>query len=175
VVGILDRESRSGIAAVGDLPLRSPGGTFVARKQVAHIFHAPGRYQVLHEGAQRVQTVVANVAGNDVASFVDAAKAALAARLEPAPGTRLQFSGTVEAQAQTRRDLAINSVIMGAGRTRGHGGSCVISNLTGGALAHPRRSPTPAQGERCIHIRFPENKESVFPCFSHGFHILHLI
>jgi Cu/Ag efflux pump CusA len=115
VIGILDRESRSGIASVGDLPLRSPGGAFVSLKQVADIYQAPGRYQVLHEGAQRVQTVVANVAGNDVASFVSAAKAALSDRLEPAPGTRLQFSGTVEAQAQTRRDLAINSTIAGVG------------------------------------------------------------
>ncbi len=115
VIGILDRESRSGIAAVGNLPLHSPGGAFVALKQVADIWQAPGRYQVLHEGAQRVQTVVANVAGNDVASFVSAAKAAVAARLEPLPGTRLQFSGTVEAQAQTRRDLVINSAIMGVG------------------------------------------------------------
>jgi CzcA family heavy metal efflux pump len=115
VIGILDRESRSGIAAVGDLPLRSPGGTFVSLRQVADIYQAPGRYQVLHEGAQRVQTVVANVAGNDVASFVAAAKAALADRLEPAPGTRIKFSGTVEAQAQTRRDLAINSGIMSVG------------------------------------------------------------
>jgi CzcA family heavy metal efflux pump len=115
VIGILDRESRSGIAAVGGLPLRSPGGAFVPLKQVADIYQAPGRYQVLHEGAQRVQTVIANVAGNDVASFVDAAKAALAARLAPAPGTRLQFSGTVEAQAQARRDLAVNALIAGVG------------------------------------------------------------
>lgn len=115
VIGILDRESRSGIAAVGDLPLRSPSGAFVALRQVADIFQAPGRYQVLHEGAQRVQTVVANVAGNDVASFVSAAKTALATKLVPAPGTWLQFSGTVEAQAQTRRELVINSGIMAVG------------------------------------------------------------
>ncbi len=115
VIGILDGESRSGIAAVGDLPLRSPGGTFVMLRQVADIWQAPGRYQVLHEGAQRVQTVVANVAGNDIAAFVDAAKTALADQLAPAPGTRLQFSGIVEAQAQTRRELAINSGIMAVG------------------------------------------------------------
>jgi CzcA family heavy metal efflux pump len=115
VIGILDRESRSGVAAVGGLPLRSPSGAFVALRQLADIYQAPGRYQVLHEGQQRVQTVVANVAGNDVASFVSAAKAALAAKLEPAPGTRLQFSGAVEAQAQTRRDLLLNAGIAGIG------------------------------------------------------------
>jgi CzcA family heavy metal efflux pump len=115
VIGILDRESRSGIATVGDLPLRSPSGTFVSLKQVADIFQVAGRYQVQHEGAQRVQTVVANVAGGDVASFVRAAKAAIAAKLEPAAGTYLQFAGTAEAQSQSRRDLIINSSIAGVG------------------------------------------------------------
>lgn len=115
VIGILDRDSRSGVAAVGDLPLRSPGGTFVALKQIADISQTKGRYQVLHEGAQRVQTVLANVAGNDVGAFVAAAKAALATRLPPQSGTWLQFSGAVEAQAQTRRDLILNSGIMAVG------------------------------------------------------------
>jgi Cu/Ag efflux pump CusA len=115
VIGILDRESRNGIAAVGNLPLRSPGGAFVALGDIADIVQAKGRYQVLHEGAQRVQTVVANVAGNDVAAFVAAAKAALASKLPPQAGTWLQFSGTVEAQAQTRRDLVLNSGIMAVG------------------------------------------------------------
>jgi Cu/Ag efflux pump CusA len=115
VIGILDRESRGGIAKVGDLPLRSPGGTFVSLRQVADIFQVAGRYQVLHEGAQRVQTVVANVAGGDVASFVRAAKAAIAAKLELAAGTYLRFAGAAEAQSQSRRDLIINSSIAGVG------------------------------------------------------------
>jgi CzcA family heavy metal efflux pump len=115
VIGILDRESRNGIATVGDLPLRSPGGAFVSLKQVADIFQVAGRYQVLHEGAQRVQTVVANVAGGDVASFVRAAKAAIAEKLELANGSYLQFAGAAEAQSQSRRDLIINSSITGVG------------------------------------------------------------
>jgi Cu/Ag efflux pump CusA len=115
VIGILDRESRGGIATVGDLPLRSPSGTFVSLKQVADIFQVAGRYQVLHEGAQRVQTVVANVAGGDAASFVRAARAAIGTRLELAAGTYLKFAGTAEAQSQSRRDLIINSSIAGAG------------------------------------------------------------
>ena len=115
VIGILDRESRSGVAKIGELPLRSWGGAFVCLKQVADIFQVAGRYQVLHEGAQRVQTVVANVARGDVASFVGAAKAAIVAKLELAHGTYLQFAGTAEAQSQSRCDLLINSSIAGVG------------------------------------------------------------
>ena len=115
VLVILDRESRADIMKVGDLPLRSPGGTFVMLKEVADIFQSAGRYRVLHEGAQRLQTVTANVAGGDVASFVDAAKAAIAANVELPGGTYVQFAGAAEAQSQSRRDLIINSSIASVG------------------------------------------------------------
>jgi CzcA family heavy metal efflux pump len=115
VIAILDTESRDDIAKVGMLPLRSPSGTFVLLNQVADIYQSAGRYQILHEGARRVQTATANVVGTDVATFVQAAKAAIAAKVSPAPGTYLQFAGAAEAQGQSRRDLAVNSVIAAAG------------------------------------------------------------
>jgi CzcA family heavy metal efflux pump len=115
VIGVLDRESRNDVTRVGDLPLRTPGGTFVTLKEVADIFQAAGRYQVLHEGAQRVQTVTANVAGGDIAAFVRAAKAAIAAKVELPSGTYVQFAGAAEAQAQSRRDLFINSSVAAIG------------------------------------------------------------
>jgi CzcA family heavy metal efflux pump len=115
VIGVLDRDSRNDISTVGDLPLRTPGGTFVTLKEVADIFQAAGRYQVLHEGAQRVQTVTANVAGGDIAAFVAAAKAAIAAKVELPSGTYVQFAGAAEAQAQSRRDLLINSSVAAVG------------------------------------------------------------
>ena len=75
VITILDDASRDNISKIGDLPLRSPGGSYVLLKQIADIYEAAGRYQVLHEGARRVQTMTANVAGRDVPAFVRTAKA----------------------------------------------------------------------------------------------------
>ncbi len=115
VITILDEASRDNITRVGDLPLRSPGGAYVLLKQIADIYEAAGRYQVLHDGARRLQTVTANVAGTDVASFVEAAKAALAAKVQLPAGTYIQFAGAAEAQSQSRRDLIINSLIAGVG------------------------------------------------------------
>ncbi|CEG10553.1 Cation efflux system protein CzcA [Afipia felis] len=115
VITILDRESRDSITKVGDLPLRSPSGTFVLLKQIADISEAAGRYQVLHQGAQRLQTVTANVTGGDVSSFVRAAKAAIAAKVQLPAGTFLQFAGAAAAQAQSQRDLIVNSIIAGVG------------------------------------------------------------
>lgn len=115
VIAILDAASRDDITKVGDLPLRSPGGAYVLLKQIADIYEAAGRYDVLHEGARRLQTVTANVAGADIASFVHAAKAAIAAKVRFPPGAYIQFAGAAEAQSQSQRDLIVNSLIAGLG------------------------------------------------------------
>jgi CzcA family heavy metal efflux pump len=115
VIAILDDASRGAVGRIGDLPLRSPRGSYVLLKQIADVYEAAGRYQVLHEGARRVQTVTANVAGTDVPSFVRAAKAAIAKKLALPSGTYVQFAGTAEAQTRSRRDLLFNSLIAGVG------------------------------------------------------------
>jgi Cu/Ag efflux pump CusA len=115
VITILDGESRNDIGKIGDLPLRSASGSYVLLKQIADIYEAAGRYQVLHEGARRVQTVTANVAGTDVPSFVRTARAAIAEKVPLPSGTYVQFAGTAEAQTRSRRDLVFNSLIAGVG------------------------------------------------------------
>ena len=115
VITILDADNRSHVTQVGSLPIRSPGGAHVLLKQIADMFESPGRYQVLHEGARRLQTVTANVAGGDVAAFVRAAQAAIAAKVQLPAGSYLQFAGTAEAQARSQRDLTVNALVAGLG------------------------------------------------------------
>jgi CzcA family heavy metal efflux pump len=115
VIAILDETSHDNIAKIGELPIRSPSGSYVALKQIADIREVAGRYQILHEGARRVQTVTANVIGSDIPSFVKAAKAAIAEKLQLPSGTYIQFAGTAEAQARSQRDLVFNSLIAGVG------------------------------------------------------------
>ena len=115
VMTILDAASRDNITKVGDLPLRSPGGAYVALRQIADIYQSSGRYQVLHEGARRVQTVTANVIGTDVVSFVRAAKAMIGSKVQLPSGTYIQFAGAAEAQSRSQRDLIVNSLIAAIG------------------------------------------------------------
>ena len=115
VFTLLDEASRDNITKIGELPLRSPGGFYVTLKQIADIYEATGRYQVLHEGARRVQTVTANVTGIDVPSFVQAAKSAIAEKVQLPSGTYIQFTGTAEAQSRSQRDLIFNSLTAGVG------------------------------------------------------------
>jgi CzcA family heavy metal efflux pump len=115
VMAILDTASRDNITEVGDLPLRSPSGSYVLLKQIADIYQTSGRYQILHEGGRRVQTVTANVAGTDLISFVKAAKALVHDKVELPAGTYIQFAGAAEAGSRSLRDLLVNSLIAAVG------------------------------------------------------------
>ena len=111
VIVILDPASRARIDQVADLPLRTASGSYVRLQQIADIYEGFGRYQVLHQQAQRVQTVAANVVGRDLTSFVNEVKAQIAQKVSLPAGTYVQFAGEAEAQSRSQRDLLVNSTI----------------------------------------------------------------
>jgi CzcA family heavy metal efflux pump len=115
IIVILTPRSRQSLAQVSDMPLRAPSGAYVRLKQLGDIHETSGRYQILHQGARRVQTITDNVAGRDVASFVTDAKAQLAAKVALPTGTYLEFAGAAEAQSKARRDLLLNALVAGIG------------------------------------------------------------
>jgi Cu/Ag efflux pump CusA len=111
---LLASTRRPQVTEIGTLPLRSPDGNFVSLNQLADIQESSGRYVVLHEGARRVQTITCNVAGRAVDSFVQEAQKRVSSLKLPA-GTYVEFSGTAAAQAQSRHDLLVNSLLTGLG------------------------------------------------------------
>jgi CzcA family heavy metal efflux pump len=115
VVAILDPAQRGSVAQVSHLPLRSPTGAYVRLSQLADIYESAGPYQVLHQGAQRVQTVTASVAGRDIVSLVDEAKAQIVAKVALPPGTYIQFAGEAQARERSQRDLLVNTLICSVG------------------------------------------------------------
>ena len=102
------------VAEIGTFPLRSPDGNYVLLKQLAAIDESSGRYVILHQGARRVQTITCNVQGRAVDSFVEEAQKRIAGLSLP-PDTYVEFSGTAEAQARSRRDLLVNSLLAALG------------------------------------------------------------
>jgi CzcA family heavy metal efflux pump len=114
VAAILPPQLRGSIDAVGELPLRSPSGTYVRLRDVADIFQSSGRSVVQHEAARRVQNITCNVEGRDVGSFVAEARKAVEKVTLPA-GAYVEFTGAAEAEAQSRRDLLVHSSIAALG------------------------------------------------------------
>ena len=115
VMVVLERATRGRLSVLGDLPLKTPSGSFIRLAQVADVYETSGRYQIQHAGARRVQTVTANVEGRDVASFVEAAKRKLAREVSLPAGIDLGFEGAAQAQARARRDLLLFSGLAGLG------------------------------------------------------------
>jgi Cu/Ag efflux pump CusA len=111
----LDAHARARLTQIGDMPIRTPSGAYILLKQVADVFETSGRYQILHQNAQRVQTVTANVSGRDLESFVADAKKKIAREVKLPPGAHVEFAGAAEAQAQSQRDLLINALLTGTG------------------------------------------------------------
>jgi CzcA family heavy metal efflux pump len=111
---ILSVNDRLRTTEIGALPLRSPDGNYVTLNQLADIYESSTRYVILHQGARRVQTITCNVQGRAVNSFVDEARKRIA-RLSFPTDTYVEFSGTAEAQAQSRRDLFVNSLLAALG------------------------------------------------------------
>lgn len=115
VTVVLDPDNRKSVAGIGELPIRSPSGNYVRLDQLAAIYETAGRYIVLHEGARRVQTITLNVAGGDLNTFVERARAQILSKVHFPPGTYFEFTGTGAAQAQSRRDLLAYSLLAGLG------------------------------------------------------------
>ena len=115
VIAILDTESRNNIAKVGALPLKTPSGAFVLLRQIADIEETTGRYEVDHLGAQRLQIVTADVVGGDIATYVAAARKAVARKVALPKGVYVEFAGSAEEGARSRRDLIAHSLIAFAG------------------------------------------------------------
>ena len=111
---ILTPVERNDVGGTGVLPLRGPDGNYVPLGQLADVYQNAGRYIILHQGARRVQAITCNVAGREVGSFVAEARDRIS-RLSLPPGTYVEFAGTAEAQAQSRRDLLFKSLLAGLG------------------------------------------------------------
>ena len=115
VAVVLDPKQRQNIAEIGALPLKNSTGTYVRLRQLADVYETSGRYVILHQGARRLQTVTSNVAGRDINSFTADAERQIRSRVSFPPGTYVEFAGAAEAQARSRRDLLVHSLVAGVG------------------------------------------------------------
>ncbi len=114
VVVILNPADRESVSPIASLPIRSPQGNYVPLRQIADVYEGSGRYAISHIGARRVQSVTCNVAGGNVAGFVNRARQRISRLALPA-GVYVEFAGTAQEQARSQRDLLIHAIIAGIG------------------------------------------------------------
>ncbi|HUS12544.1 MAG TPA: CusA/CzcA family heavy metal efflux RND transporter [Pyrinomonadaceae bacterium] len=98
---------RSSAAALGEIPIASPSGASIPLAQLAEIRTVEGPTMISSENGLLRGTVLLNVRGRDVGSFVDEAKPKLASQVELPPGYYMDWSGQYENQQRARQRLMI--------------------------------------------------------------------
>ena len=107
--------ARDDLRELGDLPMKNPDGRVVRLKELADISQENGRSKILHAGAKRIQTVTCNVQGRDIDGFARAVRQAILGNVKLSPGNYATFTGAAEAQAKSREELIVHSLLAGTG------------------------------------------------------------
>jgi CzcA family heavy metal efflux pump len=108
---MLDKAARDDVADLGEIPLISPDGKPLLLKDIAFITQESGRSKILHAGSKRIQTVTTNVRGRDLESFNTELKARIKTDVQLSAGNYIEFTGEAEANAQSREDLIVHSLL----------------------------------------------------------------
>ena len=91
--------------ALGQIPIAMSGGGTVPLKQVADVKTVEGPAMIQSENGLLRGTVLLNVRGRDVGSFVDAAKKAVSQQVELPAGYYIAWSGQFENQQRAKSRL----------------------------------------------------------------------
>ena len=98
---------RSSPQALGQIPITSPTGAPIPLAQLAEIRTVDGPSMISSENGLLRGTVLLNVRGRDVGSFVDQARVALAQQAQLPTGYYISWSGQYENQQRARQRLLI--------------------------------------------------------------------
>ncbi|MEY3862383.1 MAG: hypothetical protein RIR60_749, partial [Pseudomonadota bacterium] len=106
---------RDDLREIGGLPLKNPDGKIVYLRDVADISQENGRSKILHAGAKRIQTITCNIEDRDLNSFAKEMKQRINTDITLSAGNFVTYTGEAEANAQSREDLIVQSMLAGVG------------------------------------------------------------
>ncbi len=111
----LTPELRAQPESIAKLPIRTQDGTMITLEQVAEIRHSASRYNILHQGSQRRQTVTGNVLDRDLDDFMAELKSRVLKEIPFSADIYPEFTGAAVEQAQARKELILHSLLAGVG------------------------------------------------------------
>ncbi|WP_031434627.1 efflux RND transporter permease subunit [Methylomarinum vadi] len=111
----LTPELRRDPDSLRQLPLKNMEGQLLTLDRVADIRHGESRYNILHQNAQRKQTVTADIIDRDMEAFMRELKTRVFNDIQFPSGSYPEFTGAAMEQAQARRDLILHSLLAGCG------------------------------------------------------------
>ncbi|MBI3491387.1 MAG: efflux RND transporter permease subunit [Acidobacteria bacterium] len=98
---------RQGLPDLERVLVKTPMGSHVPLTQLATVTLTPGPAMIRDEGAQLAGYIYLDTVTRDIGGYVDAAKRAVAEKLQLPPGYTLQWTGQYEFQVRARERLKI--------------------------------------------------------------------
>ena len=111
----LTPELREQPESIGGLLLKTQDGGLIRLDQVTEVRYTASRYNILHQGAQRRQTVTCNVLNRDMDAFMRELKATVFKEIPISAASYPEFTGAAVEQAAAREELILHSVLAGVG------------------------------------------------------------
>ncbi len=108
---ILDKTARDDVNDLNEIPLTNGEGKLLLLKDIAYVTQENGRAKILHAGSKRIQTVTANVQNRDLDNFNGELKKRIKTDVLLNAGNYIEFTGEAEANAQSREDLMVHSLL----------------------------------------------------------------
>ena len=111
----LTPELREQPESIGGLLLKTQEGGLIRLDQVAEVRYTASRYNILHQGAQRRQTVTCNVLNRDMDAFMRELKATVFKEIPVSASSYPEFTGAAVEQAAAREALILHALLAGVG------------------------------------------------------------
>ncbi len=97
---------------VRKLPIKTPNALLLPLEEFADIRQQSGRYNILHQDGQRLQSITSHVVGRDIVGFMDELEATILDQVKFNTELYPEFTGAAIEQAKARDELIILSALV---------------------------------------------------------------
>ncbi len=112
VTVILAEEKRQVIEDVRQLPIKTAAGLLLPLHEFADIRQQSGRYNILHQNGQRLQSITSSVVGRDIVGFMEELESTVLDKVEFNAEFYPEFTGAAIEQAKAKEELLILSLLV---------------------------------------------------------------
>ena len=112
VAVILPKDKRQSPDDVRRLPIKTASGLLLPLETFADISYQNGRYNILHQDGQRLQSITSHVVGRDIVGFMDELEETILDKVKFSAELYPEFTGAAIEHAKAKEELIILSLMV---------------------------------------------------------------
>ncbi len=115
VVVTLNKQLKQNFEQFKKIQIRTNKDILLPITELVEIKHVHGRYNILHQNAQRIQTITADVDDRDFNEFLAEVKEKILSEIKFETNSYPEFTGSAIEQAHSKHELILHSLFAGIG------------------------------------------------------------